>query len=155
MTSNLHSSQERWYPLLKAGCLLLDICHMNVLAFSHIVLHATFLLKFLFVLLISFLGHVAYIMHVSTSWGSYGIICVDLKKFCTTLYWENHLVLIFYTPVYILCNKCLCLFDSCSRITRYTLCEWCALDSFYKKKVLLISIWMQVFPKFYFACCQE
>ncbi|GFV87739.1 transposable element Tcb2 transposase [Trichonephila clavipes] len=34
----------------------------------------------------SFLVSVAYITHVLTYWGSYGIKCVDLESFCTKLY---------------------------------------------------------------------
>ncbi|GFU76302.1 transposable element Tc3 transposase [Trichonephila clavipes] len=40
----------------------------------------------LFIPLISLLVSVAYITHVLTYWGSYGIKCVDLESFCTKLY---------------------------------------------------------------------
>ncbi|GFU94767.1 transposable element Tcb2 transposase [Trichonephila clavipes] len=39
-----------------------------------------------FIPLISLLVSVAYITHVLTYWGSYGIKCVDLESFCTKLY---------------------------------------------------------------------
>ncbi|GFV70090.1 transposable element Tcb2 transposase [Trichonephila clavipes] len=39
-----------------------------------------------FIPLISLLVSVAYIAHVLTYWGSYGIKCVDLESFCTKLY---------------------------------------------------------------------
>ncbi|GFX90879.1 transposable element Tcb2 transposase [Trichonephila clavipes] len=39
-----------------------------------------------FIPLISLLVSVAYITHVLTYWGSYGIKCVDLESFCTNLY---------------------------------------------------------------------
>ncbi|GFX32083.1 transposable element Tcb2 transposase [Trichonephila clavipes] len=73
-------------PLLKTGCFLLDTHHRDVSAFSRIVLHATFSIKLLFIPLISLLVSVAYITHVLTYWGSYGIKCVDLESFCTKLY---------------------------------------------------------------------
>ncbi|GFV43525.1 transposable element Tcb2 transposase [Trichonephila clavipes] len=76
----------RSYPLLKTGCFLLDIHHRDVLAFSRIALHATFSIKLLFIPPISLLVSVAYIAHVLTYWGSYGIKCVDLECFCTKLY---------------------------------------------------------------------
>ncbi|GFT65106.1 transposable element Tcb1 transposase [Trichonephila clavipes] len=79
-------SQGRSYPLLKTGCFLLDNHHMYVSAFSRIALHATFFIKLLFIPLISLLVSVAYIAHVLTYWGSYGIKCVDLESFCTRLY---------------------------------------------------------------------
>ncbi|GFW45418.1 DDE_3 domain-containing protein [Trichonephila clavipes] len=65
---------------------LLDTHHMDVSAFSRIALHATFSIKLLFIPLISLLVSVAYITHVRTYWGSYGIKCVDLESFCTKLY---------------------------------------------------------------------
>ncbi|GFU06985.1 transposable element Tcb1 transposase [Trichonephila clavipes] len=73
-------------PLLKTGCFLLDTHHRDVSAFSRIALHATFSIKLLFIPLISLLVRVAYITHVLTYWGSYGIKCVDLGSFCTKLY---------------------------------------------------------------------
>ncbi|GFU48777.1 transposable element Tcb2 transposase [Trichonephila clavipes] len=73
-------------PLLKTGCFLLDTHHRDVSAFSRIALHATFSIKLLFIPLISLLVSVAYITHVLTYWGSYGIKCVDLESFCTKLY---------------------------------------------------------------------
>ncbi|GFW38198.1 transposable element Tc3 transposase [Trichonephila clavipes] len=73
-------------PLLKTGCFLLDIHHSDVSAFSRIALHATFSIKLLFIPLISLLVSVAYITHVLTYWGSYGIKCVHLESFCTKLY---------------------------------------------------------------------
>ncbi|GFV49751.1 transposable element Tcb2 transposase [Trichonephila clavipes] len=78
--------RERSYPLLKTGCFLLDTHHRDVSAFSRIALHATFSIKLLFIPLISLLVSVAYITHVLTYWGSYGIKCVDLESFCTKLY---------------------------------------------------------------------
>ncbi|GFW57607.1 transposable element Tcb2 transposase [Trichonephila clavipes] len=72
--------------LIKTGCFLLDIHHRDVSAFSRIALHATFSIKLLFIPLISLLVSVAYITHVLTYWGSYGIKCVDLESFCTKLY---------------------------------------------------------------------
>ncbi|GFW92037.1 transposable element Tcb2 transposase [Trichonephila clavipes] len=48
---------------------------------SHFALHATFSIKLLFIPLISLLVSVAYITHVLTYWGSYGIKCVDLESF--------------------------------------------------------------------------
>ncbi|GFS66013.1 transposable element Tc3 transposase [Trichonephila clavipes] len=83
---NLPSSQGRSYPLLKTGSFLLDTHHRDVSAFSRIALHATFSIKLLFIPLISLLVSVAYITHVLTYWGSYGIKCVDLESFCTKLY---------------------------------------------------------------------
>ncbi|GFU87340.1 hypothetical protein TNCV_2716261 [Trichonephila clavipes] len=80
------SSQGRSYPILKTGCFLLDTHHRDVSAFSRIALHATFSIKLLFIPLISLLVSVAYITHVLTYWGSYGIKCVDLESFCTKLY---------------------------------------------------------------------
>ncbi|GFW90571.1 transposable element Tc3 transposase [Trichonephila clavipes] len=65
---------------------LLDTHHRDVSAFSRIALHATFSIKLLFIRLISLLVSVAYITHVLTYWGSYGIKCVDLESFCTKLY---------------------------------------------------------------------
>ncbi|GFX67318.1 hypothetical protein TNCV_4657891 [Trichonephila clavipes] len=54
---------------------------------SHcIALDATFSIKLLFIPLISLLVSVAYIAHVLTYWGSYGIKCVDLESFGTKLY---------------------------------------------------------------------
>ncbi|GFV09270.1 transposable element Tcb2 transposase [Trichonephila clavipes] len=76
----------RSYPLLKTGCFLLDTHHRDVSAFSRIALHATFSIKLLFIPLISLLVSVAYITHVLTYWGSYGIKCVDLESFCTKLH---------------------------------------------------------------------
>ncbi|GFX91224.1 transposable element Tcb2 transposase [Trichonephila clavipes] len=76
----------RSYPLLKTGCFLLDTHHRDVSAFSRIALHATFSIKLLFMPLISLLVNVAYITHVLTHWGSYGIKCVDLERFWTKLY---------------------------------------------------------------------
>ncbi|GFU15661.1 hypothetical protein TNCV_1295011 [Trichonephila clavipes] len=73
-------------PLLKTGCFLLDTHHRDVSACSHIVLHATFSTKLLFIPLNSLLVSVAYITHVFTYWGSYGIKCVDLESVCTKLY---------------------------------------------------------------------
>ncbi|GFU04617.1 hypothetical protein TNCV_4377031 [Trichonephila clavipes] len=73
-------------PLLKTGCFLLETHHRDVSAFSRIALHATFSIKLLFIPLISPLVSVAYIAHVLTYWGSYGIKCVDLESFCTKLY---------------------------------------------------------------------
>ncbi|GFU91230.1 transposable element Tcb2 transposase [Trichonephila clavipes] len=70
-------------PLLKTGCFLLDIHHRDVSAFSRIALHASFSIKLLFIPLISLLVSVAYITHVLTYSGSYGIKCVDLESFCT------------------------------------------------------------------------
>ncbi|GFY29501.1 transposable element Tcb2 transposase [Trichonephila clavipes] len=78
--------RERSYPLLKTRCFLLDTHHRDVSAFSRIALHATFSIKLLFIPLISLLVSVAYITHVLTYWGSYGIKCVDLESFCTKLY---------------------------------------------------------------------
>ncbi|GFW69463.1 transposable element Tcb2 transposase [Trichonephila clavipes] len=73
--------------LLKTGSFLLDTHHRDdVSAFSRIALHATFSIKLLFIPLISLLVSVAYITHVLTYWGSYGIKCVDLESFCTKLY---------------------------------------------------------------------
>ncbi|GFW44930.1 DDE_3 domain-containing protein [Trichonephila clavipes] len=83
---NLPSSQGRSYPLLKTGCFLLDTHHRDVSAFSRIALHATFSIKLLFTPLISLLVSVAYITHVLTYWGPYGVKCVDLESFCTKLY---------------------------------------------------------------------
>ncbi|GFU59658.1 transposable element Tcb2 transposase [Trichonephila clavipes] len=60
--------------------------HRDVSAFSRIALHATFSIKLLFIPLISLLASVAYITHVLTYWGSYGIKCVDLESFYTKLY---------------------------------------------------------------------
>ncbi|GFY24168.1 transposable element Tcb1 transposase [Trichonephila clavipes] len=57
--------------------------HRDVSAFSRIALHATFSIKLLFIALSV---SVAYITHVLTYWGSYGIKCVDLESFCTKLY---------------------------------------------------------------------
>ncbi|GFX34431.1 transposable element Tcb2 transposase [Trichonephila clavipes] len=65
---------------------LTDTHHRDVSAFSRIALHATFSIKLLFIPLISLLVSVAYITHVITYWGSYGIKCVDLEIFCTKLY---------------------------------------------------------------------
>ncbi|GFX39081.1 transposable element Tcb2 transposase [Trichonephila clavipes] len=65
---------------------LADTHHRDVSAFSRIALHATFSIKLLFIPLISLLVSVAYITHVLTHWGSYGIKCVDLESFCTKLY---------------------------------------------------------------------
>ncbi|GFU43236.1 transposable element Tcb2 transposase [Trichonephila clavipes] len=76
----------RSYSLLKTGCFLLDTHHRDVSAFSRIALHATFSIKLLLIPLISLLVSVAYITHVLTYWGSYGIKCVDLESFCTMLY---------------------------------------------------------------------
>ncbi|GFW05221.1 transposable element Tcb2 transposase [Trichonephila clavipes] len=76
----------RSYPLLKTGFFLLDTHHRDVSAFSRIALHATFSIKLLFIPLISLLVSVAYITHVLTYWGSYGIKCVDLESFCSKLY---------------------------------------------------------------------
>ncbi|GFX94994.1 uncharacterized protein TNCV_3046261 [Trichonephila clavipes] len=70
----------------KTGCFLLDTHHRDVSAFSRIALHATFSINLLFIPLISLLVSVAYITHVLTYWGSYGIKCVDLESFCTKLY---------------------------------------------------------------------
>ncbi|GFU52998.1 transposable element Tcb2 transposase [Trichonephila clavipes] len=52
---NLPSSQGRSYPLLQTGCFLLDTHHRDVSSFSRIALHATFLIKLLFIPLISLL----------------------------------------------------------------------------------------------------
>ncbi|GFX89991.1 hypothetical protein TNCV_886891 [Trichonephila clavipes] len=41
--------------------------------------------RLLFIPLISLLVSIAYITHVLTYWGSYGIKCVDLESFCTKL----------------------------------------------------------------------
>ncbi|GFX93787.1 transposable element Tcb2 transposase [Trichonephila clavipes] len=71
---------------LKTECFLLDTHHRDVSAFSRITLHATFSIKLLFIPLISLLVNVAYITHVLTYWGSYGIKCVDLESFCSKLY---------------------------------------------------------------------
>ncbi|GFT38019.1 transposable element Tcb2 transposase [Trichonephila clavipes] len=71
---------RRSYPLLKTGCFLLDTHHRDVSAFSRIALYATFSIKLLFIPLISLLVSVAYITHVLTYWGSYGIKCIDLEK---------------------------------------------------------------------------
>ncbi|GFU35708.1 transposable element Tcb1 transposase [Trichonephila clavipes] len=78
--------RDRSYPLLKTGCFLLDTHHRDVSAVSRIALHATFSIKLLFIPLISLLVRVAYITHVLTYWGSYGIKCVYLESFCTKLY---------------------------------------------------------------------
>ncbi|GFW43277.1 transposable element Tcb2 transposase [Trichonephila clavipes] len=77
---------RRSYPLLKTGCFFLDTHHRDISAFSRIALHATFSIKLLFIPLIFLLVSVAYITHVLTYWGSYGIKCVDLESFCTKLY---------------------------------------------------------------------
>ncbi|GFS96310.1 hypothetical protein TNCV_16651 [Trichonephila clavipes] len=55
---------------------LLDTHHRDVSAFN----------QASFIPLISLLISVAYITHVLTYWGSYGIKCVDLESFCTKLY---------------------------------------------------------------------
>ncbi|GFT52900.1 transcription factor Sox-6 [Trichonephila clavipes] len=82
----LRLALQRSYSLLKTGCFLLDTHHRDVSALSRIALHATFSIKLLFIPLISLLVSVAYITHVLTYWGSYGIKCVDLESFCTKLY---------------------------------------------------------------------
>ncbi|GFV25077.1 transposable element Tcb2 transposase [Trichonephila clavipes] len=76
---------RRSYPLLKTGCFLLDTHHRDVSAFSRIVAPCYFSIKLLYPSDFSLVS-VAYITHVLTYWGSYGIKCVDLESFCTKLY---------------------------------------------------------------------